>query len=159
MHPTEVVFEPGRQDVVVRRAFDAPARTVFAAWSDPLLVPRWWGASRFETRVDAMDVRRGGSWRFVARNRTSGTEYAFRGVYHDVVPASLVVSTFEFEPGGPGYLQLVTDRFTEADGTTTLTSVALFTSVEDRDLWIPTDMETGLRDSMDRLAAVVEELR
>lgn len=159
MAETQVIVEPGRQDVVIRRTFEAPADVVFAAYTDPALIPAWWGASRFDTHVDEMDVRRGGSWRFVTRNRKDGSEYAFRGVYHDVVPASRIVSTFEFELGGPGYLQLTTDTFTPAETGTTLTSVVLFTSVADRDGWIPTDMEVGIRDSMDRLDVVIGSLR
>lgn len=158
MADTEVIFEPGRQDIVIRRTFDAPPDVVFAAYTDPGLVPAWWGAARFSTEVDRMEVRTGGSWRFVTRNRVDGTEYAFRGVYHEVVPAQRIVATFEFEPGGPGYLQLVTDTFEEVEGATRFTSVSLFGSVEDRDGWVPTDMDTGIRDSMDRLDAVVRGL-
>ncbi|MFS0699419.1 SRPBCC family protein [Cellulomonas sp. 179-A 4D5 NHS] len=155
MTDTELIVEPGRQDLVIRRTFDAPADLVWATYTDPVRVPAWWGGSRFDTRVDEMDVRRGGSWRFVTTHRTDGTEYAFRGVYHDVVPGERIVATFELEQGGPGYLQLTTDTFAEHDGATTLTSVVLFQSVEDRDGWVPTDMESGIRDATDRLDAVV----
>lgn len=155
MADTEIVFEPGRQDIVIRRVFDAPPDAVYDAITDPGLVPNWWGARRFDTRVDRMDVRRGGDWRFVARNTTDGTEYPFRGVYHDVEAGKRIVSTFEFEPGGPGYLQLVVETFEPVDGGTRYTNVALFQSVEDRDGWIPTDMDTGIRDSMDLLADLI----
>lgn len=157
MTDTELIAEPGRQDLVVRRTFDAPVDLVYAAYTDPARVPAWWGGSRFDTRVDEMDVRRGGSWRFVTTNRTDGTEYAFRGVYHDVVPRERIVATFELEQGGPGYLQLTTDTFTEHDGVTTLTSVVLFPSVEDRDRWLPTDMDSGIRDATERLDAVIRQ--
>ncbi|WP_258724236.1 SRPBCC family protein [Cellulomonas sp. NS3] len=157
MTDTELIVEPGRQDLVIRRTFDAPVELVWAAYTDPARVPAWWGGSRFDTRVVEMDVRRGGSWRFVTTNRTDGTGYAFRGVYHDVVPGESIVATFELEQGGPGYLQLTTDTFTEHDGATTLTSVVLFQSVEDRDGWVPTDMDSGIREATDRLAAVVRQ--
>jgi uncharacterized protein YndB with AHSA1/START domain len=157
MADTEIVFEPGRQDIVIRRAFDASPQDVYDAITNQELVPRWWGARRFDTRVDRMDVRRGGDWRFVTTNRADGTEYPFRGVYHDVVPGERIVSTFEFEPGGPGYLQLITETFEPVEGGTRYTNVALFQSVEDRDGWIPTDMDTGIRESMDLLADLVAE--
>lgn len=157
MADTEIIFEPGRQDIVIRRVFDAPPEVVYDAITDPELLPNWWGARRFETRVDRMEVRRGGEWRLVTRNRSDGTEYPFRGVYHDVVAGRRIVSTFEFEPGGPGYLQLITETFEAVDGGTRYTNVALFQSVEDRDGWIPTDMDTGIRDSMDLLADLVAE--
>jgi uncharacterized protein YndB with AHSA1/START domain len=159
MADTEVVFEPGRQDIVVTRVFDAPRDLVFAAYTDPELVPRWWGSQRFTTVVDEMDVRRGGSWRFITRNKEDGAEYAFRGVYHDVVAPERIVATFEFELGGPGYLQFCVDSFEEVEGGTRYRSVILFQSVEDRDGWIPTDMEKSFHESMDMLARLIEEKR
>jgi uncharacterized protein YndB with AHSA1/START domain len=159
MAETEIVYEPGRQDIVVTRVFDAPRDVVFEAITDPGLIPRWWGGERFTTGVDHMDVQPGGAWRFVLHGPDGGEPYAFRGVYHDVVPAERIVSTFEFEPGGPGYLQLIVETFEDADGGTRYRSVALFQSVQDRDGWIPTDMDAGIRASMDLLDTAIQSLR
>jgi uncharacterized protein YndB with AHSA1/START domain len=158
MAETEVIFEPGRQDIVVTRVFDAPRDVVFRAFTDPALIPRWWGSRRFTTEVEQMEVRRGGQWRFVARNPDSGNAYGFRGVYHDVVAPELIVATLEFEPGGPGHLQLVTERFEEQGGATRYVNVSLFESVADRDGWVPTDMDKGIRESMELLEDVLGEL-
>ncbi|WP_116950824.1 SRPBCC domain-containing protein [Jiangella endophytica] len=157
MTRTEVEFARGRQDIVVTRQFAAAPDVVFAAMTDPELIPRWWGSRRFDTTVEEMDVRRGGLWRFVTRHREPpATPYTFWGVYHDVVPGSLVVSTLEFAMGGPGRLQLVTDRFEAGpDGGTRYTNVALFQSAEDRDGWIPTDMESGIRESLDLVDGLI----
>jgi uncharacterized protein YndB with AHSA1/START domain len=157
MNDTEVVFEPGRQDIVVTRVFDVPREVVFQAVTDPALIPRWWGARRFVTEVDHMDVRRGGQWRFVTRNAETGSEYAFRGVYHDVTAPERIVGTFEFEQGGPGHLQLTVETFEDLGGRTRYVSVALFRSVEDRDQWIPTDLDKGVRESMDLLDELVRQ--
>jgi uncharacterized protein YndB with AHSA1/START domain len=152
MGRTDVIFEPGRQDIVVKREFDAPSDVVFKAFTNPDLIPRWWGSRRFTTVVEQMDVRRGGEWRFITRhNNQNGTEYGFRGVYHDVVPFKRIVYTLEYEQGGPGYLQLVTDTFEESDGRTRYVSTALFATVGDRDGWIPTDMDKGITESMDMI--------
>lgn len=155
MTRTDVIFEPGKQDIIITREFDAPKDVVFKAFTDPELIPRWWGSQRFTTVVDRMEVRRGGQWRFVTRNKSDGTEYAFRGVYHDVVPSEGTVFTFEFEQGGPGYLQLVTETFEEVDGKTRYVNVCLFRSVEDRDGWIPTDIDKGIRESMDMIDKLI----
>lgn len=40
MTDTELIVEPGRQDLVIRRTFDAPADLVWAAYTDPVRVPR-----------------------------------------------------------------------------------------------------------------------
>lgn len=154
MADTEIVVEPGRQDIVVVRVFDAPRQVVFDAYTDPALIPKWWGGSRYTTEVDRMEVQVGGQWRF-RTVKADGTSYGFRGVYHDVVSPQRIVSTFEFEPGGPGYVQLVTVSFDELDGQTRLTQVSLFESIDDRDGWIPTGMDEGIRESMALLADVV----
>jgi uncharacterized protein YndB with AHSA1/START domain len=93
---TQFVVEPNRQDVVITRTFAAPPDAVYRVMTDPALVPDWWGPRRLITRVDQMEVRPGGSWRFVQLD-PDGNEYGFHGVYHDVVPGQRVVQTFEFE--------------------------------------------------------------
>lgn len=159
MTGTEVLIEPGRQDIVVTRTFDAPREVVFKAVTDPDLVPRWWGSRRFTTEVDRMETRVGGRWRFSSRDGEDGTVYWFSGVYHDVSPAR-IVATFEFEAGGPGHLQLIVDTFEQFDdGRTRYRSVALFQSVADRDGWLPTGMEDGIHESLARLDSVIQELR
>ena len=61
MRTTEVLFEPGRQDIVVTREFAAPPALVFAAMTDPELIPRWWGPDGFTAPLARMDVRPGGA--------------------------------------------------------------------------------------------------
>nr|WP_046470112.1 SRPBCC family protein [Allosalinactinospora lopnorensis] len=157
MAETEFVIEPGRQDIVMTRVFDAPREVVFRAYTDPELVPNWCGPHSLTTEVDRMDVRPGGLWRFINRG-ADGNEYAFKGVYHDVVAPERVVSTFEFE-GAPGHVLLSTVTFEMADGGTRLTELSVFQSVEDRDGMVQSGMEHGARESMDRLAEVAQSLK
>lgn len=159
MADTEIVIEPGRQDIVITRVFDAPRDVVFKAYTDPTLISQWWGGSLLTTEVDRMEVRPGGLWRYTT-SRDDGTVYGFKGVYHDVVAPEQLIYTFEFEPGGPGHLQLVTDTFTEVDGRTKFVGFAVFQSVEDRDAWIPSGgLDAGTRDAMDRLDEIIHSLR
>lgn len=159
MADTEIIIEPGRQDIVITRIFDAPRDVVFKAYTDPTLVPKWWGSSRFTTVVDRMEVRPGGRWRYVTR-AADGTEYGFKGVYHDVVAPERIISTFEFEPGGPGHLQLAMASFDEVDGKTKYVGLSVFLSVEDRDGWIPSGgLDEGTREAMDKLAELIQTLR
>ena len=51
---TEIVVEPGRQEILITRIFDAPRDLVFAAFTDPDLIPDWWGPARLRTVVDRM---------------------------------------------------------------------------------------------------------
>ena len=55
------------REVVVKRTFDAPARLVFEAWSNPELFKRWWvpRSMGMTLRACEMDVRTGGGYRLV----------------------------------------------------------------------------------------------
>jgi len=155
MSKTSITAEPGKQEVIITRVFDAPRDLVFKTITDPGLVPQWWGPKRFTTIVDKMEVRPGGLWRYVHRD-ANGNEYAFRGVYHEIVSPERIVQTFEFE-GMPGHVSLETVRLEDQGGKTKWTSTAVFQSVEDRDGMILSGMEGGAIELMDRLAELVEK--
>jgi uncharacterized protein YndB with AHSA1/START domain len=148
---------PSEREIVITRMFDAPRELVFKAVTDPTLIPRWWGPRRYETIVDKMDVRVGGVWRFINRD-ADGNEFAFNGVYREIVPPERVVQTFEFEPM-PGHVSVDTMTLEEVDGKTKLTSTSLFDSREDRDGMMQSDMESGVRETYDRFEEVLQEIQ
>jgi len=154
MGETEIIIEPGRQDIVFRKVFDAPREIVFRALTDPSLVPSYWGPRNYETIVDVMEPREGGRWRFL--NRGPEGEFGFHGVYHAVTPERIVQTT-EFE-GAPGQVALETAMLEERDGKTYYTAVSLAPSVEARDAVVASGMESGARELYDRLAEVIEGL-
>jgi len=45
--------------------FDAPPQEVFAAWTNPTEIVRWWGPKEFRTTSFDADVREGGESRAV----------------------------------------------------------------------------------------------
>lgn len=154
MDDTEFIIEPGRQDLVITRTFDAPRDVVFAAMTDPDLIPKWWGPRDAPATVDRMEVRPGGSWRFTGSD-ADGNEFAFRGVYHDVVAPERVIQTFEFEPWS-GQVALETLTLEEVDGRTRYVAHSVSQSVEDRDAMVASGMESGARETLERLAELVE---
>ena len=156
MGDTEIIIEPGKQDVVLKRTFDAPRAIVFKALTDPSLIPTWWGPRKYETIVDVMEPKAGGRWRYLNRNAESGEEFGFHGVYHDVTPEHIVQTT-EFE-GFPGSVGLETATLEERDGKTYMTAVSLAPSVEARDMIVATGMESGARETYDRLDEVIQGL-
>lgn len=153
MTKTHFIAEPGKQEIVMTRIFDAPRELVFRVDTDPNLIPQWWGPKNLTTTVENMDVRPGGVWRFVQRD-ADGNEYAFYGVYHEVTLPERLVYTFDFE-GMPGHVLLDIETFEEYDGKTKLTVKSIFQSVEDRDGMLSTGMEEGASESMDRFAKIL----
>ena len=156
MGDTEIIIEPGRQDIVFKRTFDAPRDVVFRALTDPGLVPNWWGPRKYETIVDEMEPRAGGRWRYINRNAETGEEFGFHGVYHEVTP-DRIVQTTEFE-GFPGSVGLETAMLEERDGSTLMTAVSLAPSVEARDMIVASGMESGARETYDRLDEMIQSL-
>jgi uncharacterized protein YndB with AHSA1/START domain len=144
---------PADREVVITRVFDAPRELVFKAFTDPKLVPQWWGPAIYTTTVDKMDVRPGGAWRFISRAQ-DGREFAFHGVYREIVPPARLVYTFDFE-GTPGHELLETVTLEEIDGKTKVTDRSVFKSIEDRDGMLKTGMQEGATESMDRLAKLL----
>ena len=154
MTKTEFIAEPGKQEIVITRVFDASRELVFKTSMDPNLIPKWWGPRSLTTTVDKMDVRPGGVWRYVQRD-SDGNEFAFHGVYHEISP-SRFVQTFEFE-GMPGHVLLEICTFEDIDGKTKLTEKSVFESIEDRDGMLKSGMEEGAKETLDRLAVLVEK--
>ncbi len=147
---------PSDREIVMERVFNAPRELVFKAYTDPDLIPKWWGPRYLTTTVDKMDVRVGGVWRFVQRD-AQGQESAFNGVYREIVPPERLSYTFEFE-GMPGHVVIETVTFEEHAGKTRTTVTSLFQSKEDRDGMIQSGMEEGANDSQERLAELLETM-
>jgi len=151
-----LIAEPGVQEIVATRVFDAPRELVFKAITDPNLIPQWWGPRSLTTTVDKMEVKPGGIWRFVQRD-AGGNEYAFHGVYHGIESPDRIVYTFEFE-GVPGHVLLETVTFEDQDGKTKLVDQSVFQSVEDRDGMLMSGMEEGAAETMDRFAELLAKV-
>jgi uncharacterized protein YndB with AHSA1/START domain len=149
MAKINLVAEPGMHSIVMTREFNAPRELVFRAFTDPTLIPKWWGPKDYTTTVDQMDVRMGGIWRYVQRG-ANGDEHSFRGVFHEIKSPERLVYTFEWE-GLPGHIVLETVTLEDHYGKTTVTALSVFQSVEDRDGMIQSGMEGGATESWDRL--------
>ena len=74
------VTTPNELEIRVERVFDAPRAHVYSVWTDPQLIPEWWGDG---TVVEEMDVRPGGMYRFrtahgMVEGEKSGREMRYR---------------------------------------------------------------------------------
>ncbi|WP_217923461.1 SRPBCC family protein [Miltoncostaea oceani] len=147
-HGSAVVTLSGDREIVITRSFDAPAAAVFRAWTTPDLVRRWWGFPTSEWVVCDIDLRVGGTWRYVTRE--DGVEVGFHGEYREIDAPVRLVSTEVFE-GFPDAEALDTLVLEERDGVTTLTITVLHQLPEHRDGHIASGMEHGMQVSFDRL--------
>jgi uncharacterized protein YndB with AHSA1/START domain len=153
---TATLTTPTDREIHTERVFDAPRDRVFAAFTDPELIPEWWGPRDTTTVVDQMDVKPGGSWRFVMRN-SDGSETAFRGTYREVSPPKRIVQTFEWE-GMPGHVSVETATFEDLGDRTKVTSRSLFHTTEERDGMLGSGMESGMNETYARLDELLARL-
>ena len=148
---------PTDEQILITREFDAPRDLVYKAWTTPELVERWWHANRGEMTVAEIDLRVGGTWRYVMVAE-GGLEVGFHGEFREIVPNERIVSTEVYE-GFPEGEAVDTLTLTEVDGRTTLAILVQHTSKEHRDAHIASGMEAGMQDAMDLLEQVAISLR
>jgi uncharacterized protein YndB with AHSA1/START domain len=148
-HETQIVADPTLPTILIIREFDASSGRVFQAYTDPDLVVQWLGPRRLTMRIDEYGTRTGGSYRYVHRD-DDGTEYGFRGVFHEVRLNERIVQTFAFD-GFPDGVSLETTAFEDLRGRTRVTTKSLMDSIEVRDSVIKTGMQRGVREGHERL--------
>jgi len=127
MNNTTTVERTSEREMVVRRTFNAPARLVFEAWSNPSLFKQWWVPKSIGLSLLSceMDVRTGGGYRLEFDLGESKT-MAFFGKYLEVTPPSRIVWTnAESEEAS-----ITTVTFEERDGKTLLVMHELYPTKE-----------------------------
>ncbi|MGH2918994.1 MAG: SRPBCC family protein [Solirubrobacteraceae bacterium] len=154
---TATVTLPTDEQILITREFDAPKRLVYKAWTTPELVKRWWSGQRGSVTSAEIDLRVGGTWRYVMV-AYGGFEVAFHGEYREIVPNERIVCTEVYE-GMPEGEAVDTLTLTEVDGRTTLAIVVQHSCKEHRDAHINSGMEGGMQESMDLLEQVAISLR
>jgi uncharacterized protein YndB with AHSA1/START domain len=148
------VTTPTDREIVMTRVFDAPRRLVFDAFTKPELLKRWFGPRGWSLVVCEVDLKVGGTFRFVLRG-PDGKDLGMRGIYREIEPPERSVHTESFDDY-PGESQ-VTGVWVEQGGKTTLTVTVLYPSREVRDAVIQSGMGHGAAESYDKLAELLAE--
>jgi uncharacterized protein YndB with AHSA1/START domain len=152
---TEIYSVDG--DLYFERTFDAPRERVWRALTDPDAIPRWWGKHGTTTRVVEMDVRPGGTWRYIS-SAPDREDVTFFGEYLEVTPPTGYRWTFMFDvdglgpQGGPETFILE-----EIDGRTKVTSIGHMGSADILEGALATGMVDGAIETWDRLGALLAE--
>jgi uncharacterized protein YndB with AHSA1/START domain len=136
------VTTPTELEIRVERVFDAPREHVFSVYTDPQLIPEWWGES---TVVEEMDVRPGGHWRF-------NTGYGVvEGEFREVEAPERLVQTFQNHLQTLEFEDLGQER-------TKLTQTMTFATTEERDTTMQYGVEEGAKGGFARVDSVLQKL-
>jgi len=153
---TSVTVDPDAPTIVIRRRFAAPAALVFEATTRPEHVTRWWGCGAMKMTVCEIDLRVGGSYRYVVED-TDGQIYGWHGTYQAVDAPTRLAFSEVFE-GFPDAESFNTATYVERDGHTTLTTTVVHRTMAHRDGHIASGMERGVIETYDRLAALLKSM-
>jgi uncharacterized protein YndB with AHSA1/START domain/uncharacterized protein YdhG (YjbR/CyaY superfamily) len=138
---TTTVTTPSELEITVERVFDAPRAHVFSVWTDPQLIPEWWGNN---TVVEEMDVRPGGTYRF-------RTDFGVvEGEFREVEPPERLVQTFQ------NHLQTL--EFEDLGQQTKLTQTMRFETTEQRDTTMQYGVEEGAKAGFAQIDALLQRL-
>jgi len=108
------------REIVHARTLRAPRERVFAAWTDPDALPRWWGPAGFSCATEAMDLRPGGEWRF-AMTGPDGAAWPNRIRWEEIAaPHRIVFRTDEGRDDDPMAFRSTVTLADRGDGTTGL---------------------------------------
>lgn len=151
--PTRLILETKPEEIVITRTFNAPREVVFAAWTDPQHLARWWGPRGFTCPRCELDARPGGLIRIDMR-APNGTIYPMSGVYLEILrPERLTYTAGAMDARGAQlfeFLHVVT--FAERDGKTTLVMKTRLVKTTAEAAKYIGGFEAGMTQSLEKLA-------
>jgi uncharacterized protein YndB with AHSA1/START domain len=145
----------------IRRHVNAPRASVYGALIDAEAVARWKVPAGMTAQVHAFEGREGGTFRIsltydapTGRGKSTAHTDTYHGRFVQLVPNEQVVEVDEFETDDPALRgeMTITITLADADGGTDLLAVheGLPPGLS------PADNEAGWKESLARLAALVE---
>ena len=139
---TGLVIDRVSHAIRLTRSIDAQRAEIFAAWTMPEHVACWWDAAGKALAECEIDLRPGGSFKFVTQGHP---ELPFAGVYREIAPPGRLI----FEALG------ATGRVTlqEADGKTHMTVEIECQSNDQLDQFIKMGIDVGTAQTLDNLIA------
>ena len=154
---TLAIAAKGDREITMTRRFAAPVPLVFEAWTNPALLRRWLlGPPGWTMPVCEVDFRVGGAYHYEWRNE-KGQTMGVGGVYREIDPPHRFAATERFDQAWYPGESLITITFAEQDGETEMTTTMRYESTAARDGVLKSPMEGGVKQSYDRLAAIVEK--
>lgn len=139
------------QSLRIERTFDAPAGTVFDAFTSPEVLRRWWHAEHeWETPYAEVDLRIGGALRIVMRDPVNGVEQGGSGHWTVIDRPRRLAYTWAWDDRPDGR-QLVEVEFHETGGRTTV--VLTNSGIAPPEVG---DYEDGWNASFDNLASALQ---
>jgi uncharacterized protein YndB with AHSA1/START domain len=148
------------RELVLTRMIDAPRDKVFRAWTEPEQLKKWFAPQPWTTPHAELDVRPGGTCKFVMRS-PEGEDHPYQGVYLEVVKNERIVTTDAYKeawvPSDKPFMTLIV-TLEEEGGKTRYTARVRHWTVADREAHEKMGFHEGWGLCADQLAAVAATL-
>ncbi|MGN6571686.1 MAG: SRPBCC family protein [Pseudolabrys sp.] len=106
-----------KPSLTIRRRFKAPPARVYAAWTEPAQIARWFGPGKVEILDAVFETRAGGRFAIAARSPDTGEAHNVSGTVKEARTNEKVVYTWAWQ-STPDRVSLVTVEFKpDGDGT------------------------------------------
>ena len=148
------------RDLVLERDIDVPREKVWAAWTEPEHLRRWFTPAPWTVASCRIDLRPGGVFHVVMRS-PEGEEHPSSGCYLEVVPCERLVWTDALLPGyRPAETPFMTGLLALAarGAGTHYRAVAMHRNAEDRRRHQDMGFHEGWGKALDQLVAHVQTL-
>jgi uncharacterized protein YndB with AHSA1/START domain len=160
MTPTRLLIPDPRLDLVLDRVVDVPRELVWAAWTRPEHIVKWFTPAPWTTTDCEIDLRPGGIFRTTMRS-PDGQDYPNSGCYLEVVPNERLVWTDALLPGyRPAEKPFMTTilTFTPAEQGTRYVATVLHGSEADRKRHEEMGFHDGWSTALDQLVALARTM-
>jgi uncharacterized protein YndB with AHSA1/START domain len=149
-------------DLVFEREVDVPPEKVWAAWTQPEHLKRWFAPAPFTTPACAIDLRPGGIFRTVMRS-PEGEEFGGDGCFLDVVENRRLIWTSAlgpaFRPNAAEDLPFTAIISIEPTSSgSRYTAVAMHSDAATRGRHDEMGFHEGWGATLDQLVALVKEM-
>ncbi|HEY9733832.1 MAG TPA: SRPBCC family protein [Drouetiella sp.] len=137
------------------RVYDAPVKSVWDAWTDPVQAAQWWGPRGYTITSHSKDLRSGGFWSYTMHG-PEGVEYHNKTKYIEVDEYRKLV----YDHGGNNEerpLFRVTVLFSEKNGKTTMDMTMTLPDEEAAERTRRIIKKSGGNSTWDRLAEYLEK--
>lgn len=107
--------------VEIKRFVKAPRDRVYAAWTDPAQLKKWFGPENVQTREIVAEARVGGTFRWDLID-SDGDELTMRGEFRELKSNEKVVVTWQWQDDEDweNHVSIVTVELDDANGGTEL---------------------------------------
>lgn len=136
----------------INRKLKATIDQVWEVWTDPVLIPNWWGPDGFTTTIHQMDLQEGGEWKLTL-HAPDGTNYPNRSIFKEIIQYEKIA----FEHFNPHFFTTVI--FISDGEETQLEWTMVFDSIEIYETVVKAHKaDEGLRQNVEKLEKYLSEI-